>query len=102
MSLPKGPRLPLALTWVEEYSHRRTQVSVQENGREPGAQNDSTNLPHILPIQNHLARIPRAHRLKSLFIVAPREAVGNQLADVKSRLQHHRHLVPGLIHLAAI
>jgi hypothetical protein len=30
------------------------------------------------------------------------EAVSNDRFDVKAALQHHRHFVPGLIHLAAV
>ena len=34
--------------------------------------------------------------------LAEREAVGDRRADVEPRLEHHRHLVPGLVHLPAV
>src|ERR1700692_4732524 len=67
--------------------------------RPPGL---SLFLTTSLPAQNHLPRIPRRHRLEALLILRIVEAVRDHRADIQSRLQHHAHLVPGLVHLAAV
>src|SRR5438552_3845257 len=56
----------------------------------------------FLPIQNHLARLPGGHDLKSLFKFGAMESVRNDRLDVQTALQHHRHLVPRLVHLAPV
>ena len=54
------------------------------------------------PVQQHLAAVARAGRLEGGLVVGEGEAVGDGRADVQARLQHHAHLVPGLVHLAAV
>src|ERR1019366_1503792 len=53
-------------------------------------------------VQNHFARLSRDHRVKSLLKVVERESVRNHRRNIQSRLDHHRHLVPRVIHLPAI
>src|SRR5271165_1216994 len=60
------------------------------------------HLLKLLPIQNHFAAVGRAHHLKRRLIIFVAEPMCNHRHDVEARLQQHRHLVPGLIHLAAV
>ncbi len=54
------------------------------------------------PVHEHLARVARAGRRERRLEVAEPEAMGDRRADVEPRLEHHRHLVPGLVHLPAV
>ena len=54
------------------------------------------------PVQDDLARVAGAGRRERRLVVAEREAVGDRGRDVQARLEHHRHLVPGLVHLPAV
>src|SRR5882762_6057794 len=54
------------------------------------------------PVQDHLSGLPRQHRLESGRVVVDREPMGDHGRDVQARLQHSRHLVPGLEHFAAV
>src|SRR4051794_19177940 len=54
------------------------------------------------PIQNHLAAVTAPHRGEALFKVPPCQSMGNHWRNVETGLQHHGHLVPGLIHFTSI
>src|SRR6266566_4834839 len=56
----------------------------------------------LAPFQNHFARLARKHCVESLLTLRVVKAMGDDRADVQAALQHHGHLVPGFIHLAAI
>ena len=45
---------------------------------------------------------PGAHDLEALLELGVGEAVRDDRRDVQPGLEHHRHLVPGLVHLAAV
>src|SRR5271170_7250455 len=69
----------------------------------PGTTQPSSNsLSNIAPVENHLPRVPRAHRSKSVFIVPPVHPVRNDARNIQPTLKHHGHLVPGLIHLPPV
>src|SRR5687767_11490729 len=55
-----------------------------------------------LPIQDHLAGLAGPHDLEALERVVDLEPVGDDRADIETALEHARHLVPGLVHLAAV
>src|SRR5450756_2056296 len=54
------------------------------------------------PRENDLARTTRPHDLERFFVAGDREMVRDDRSDVQAALDHGRHLVPGLEHLAAI
>src|SRR5262245_10606393 len=54
------------------------------------------------PVEDHLSCLPGAGCLERPLEVGGGEAVRDHGRDVEPGLQHHRHLVPGLVHLAAI
>src|SRR6266853_2094183 len=55
-----------------------------------------------LPIKNHLAAFARFHRSEAALEFVRTEAVRDDRRDVEPALDHDRHLVPRLVHLAAI
>src|SRR5512144_2547148 len=55
-----------------------------------------------IPLHDDLARFAGARGGERGFVLAEREAVGDRRADVQPRLEHHGHLVPGLVHLPAV
>src|SRR5574340_74207 len=55
-----------------------------------------------LPVQDHLAGLARAHHLKSLLEFGERKMMRNHGPDVEAALQHDGHLIPGLVHFAAV
>src|SRR5436190_1319041 len=55
-----------------------------------------------LPIENHLAGLATQHRGKALLELREMKAVCDDRLDVEAALQHHGHLVPGFVHLAAV
>src|ERR1700733_14067114 len=55
-----------------------------------------------LPIENHFRRVSRAHCGKALLVVVPRQAGRDDWRYIQARLEHHRHQIPGLVHLAAV
>ena len=57
---------------------------------------------YVAPVEDNFARIAGAHSVEALFVVAPVHAVGDDLRDVEAALEHNGHLVPRLVHLAAI
>ena len=60
-------------------------------------------VPRIsVPVQHDLAAIASMHDFETFVEVLVVEAMGDDLADVQTRLQHDRHLVPGFIHLTAV
>src|SRR6185312_16998143 len=56
----------------------------------------------LLPHQHHLPRLPGPHHVKTLLEIRIWESMRNHSADVQARLEHHRHFVPRLVHLAAV
>src|ERR1700739_3272551 len=60
------------------------------------------NLSDIGPAEDDLAAQPAAHGGECLLVVAGVEPVRDHRRDVHARLDQHRHLVPGLEHLAAV
>src|SRR6185295_14631840 len=59
-------------------------------------------LSKFLPVENHLAAVAGPHDLESFFEVAISESMCDDGLDIESGLQQNGHLVPGLVHLAAI
>jgi hypothetical protein len=59
-------------------------------------------LAYIAPIEDDFAGVAGAHGVEALFVIAPVEAVSDDLRDVETALEHDRHLVPGLVHFAAV
>ncbi len=55
-----------------------------------------------LPFQNDFARLPALHDREAPLELGVMEAVRDDGADVETALKHHRHLVPCLIHPAAV
>src|SRR5262245_206719 len=63
------------------------------------------NIFTILPLrprQYYLAAVAAAHGLEPLFEIGVSKAMRDDRPDVEARLQHHGHLIPGLVHFAAI
>src|SRR6266511_856455 len=56
----------------------------------------------LLPAQDHLPRAAGADGVEALLELLVGEAVGDHRGDVQPALDHDRHLVPGLVHLAAV
>ena len=57
---------------------------------------------HVAPVEDDFAGVAGAHGVEALFIVAPVHAMCDDLGDVETALEHDRHLVPGLVHLAPV
>src|SRR6185369_17410652 len=55
-----------------------------------------------LPVQDHAPGVARHHDLEPLLELAPRVVVRDDGLDVQAALEHDVHLVPGLVHLAAV
>src|SRR5580704_3280014 len=83
--LPRSPLDKLALS-LSLRGHR-------------GSDEDSA---HVAPVEDNFARVAGAHGVEALLVVAPVHAVGDDAGDVETTLKHDRHLVPGLVHLAAV
>src|SRR5688572_12229332 len=56
----------------------------------------------LLPAQHDLPGLARHHRCETLFILHVVKTMGDHRCDIEARLQHHGHLVPRFVHLAAI
>src|ERR1019366_7953922 len=56
----------------------------------------------FLQIQNYLPRVARHHQIETVLEIAERKPVRNHRTDIEARFQHHRHLVPGLVHLTPV
>src|SRR5581483_3556312 len=56
----------------------------------------------LVPVQNHLARTAGHHGLEATLEFCVVEAVGDHRTDIEPGLQHDCHLVPCLVHLAAV
>src|SRR5450759_2259760 len=54
------------------------------------------------PVQDHLAGVAGAGGRERGGVLAEREPVSDRGRDVEPGLEHHRHLVPGLVHLPAV
>ena len=54
------------------------------------------------PVHHHFAGGPGTCGREGCLVVAIVEAMRDDGADVEPRLEHHRHLVPGLVHLPAV
>src|SRR6188508_1111506 len=54
------------------------------------------------PIENHLPRVSALHDLEAVAVSRKRQAMRDDRRYVEPALQHRRHLVPGLEHLAAV
>src|SRR6516164_8572180 len=59
-------------------------------------------LAHVAPVQHYFSGLTGHHRLKALFVLLIAETMRNDRRNIYTGFQHHRHLVPRLIHLAAI
>src|SRR3954471_21414107 len=66
------------------------------------ATSNSPLLVERRPVEDDLSRLTRSHRLEAALEFLDREVVRDHWRDVEPRLQHGRHLVPGLEHLAAV
>ena len=49
-----------------------------------------------------LAAVARQHRVEALLEIGEGKAVGDDGPDIEAALEHHGHLVPGFVHLAAV
>jgi len=56
----------------------------------------------VLPVENDLTGVAGAHNGECLLVFPPGEAMRNDRRDIEATSQHHGHLVPGFLHLAAI
>src|SRR3712207_2396753 len=56
----------------------------------------------VPPVQDDLARLPAGGGGEGLLVIVTAEVVRDDGRDVESGLDHHRHGVPGLVHLAAV
>ncbi len=56
----------------------------------------------LIPIENDFTGITGTHHFETFCKFRKVQAVRDDRADVKAALKHHRHLVPGLIHLPAV
>jgi hypothetical protein len=54
------------------------------------------------PVKDDLSGLAGDHCVEALLKIAVSEAVRNDRGDVHAQLQHHRHLVPSFVHLAAV
>src|SRR6266702_6964308 len=61
-----------------------------------------TRLAYVAPVENDLAGVAGAHGGEACLVVTPVHAVSNDAGDIQAALEHHRHLVPGLVHLSAV
>ena len=53
-------------------------------------------------MEQNLARPARAHHFEGFLVFAETEAMRNDGLDVEAALDQHGHLVPGVIHFAAV
>src|SRR5579862_5215755 len=58
--------------------------------------------PESGPLENYFACVAGAHYLKRLFEVAIGKAMRDDRPNIQSSFQHDSHLVPGLVHFAAV
>src|SRR5688572_16652915 len=56
----------------------------------------------LFPSQYHLSAHPAPHHIKTLLKILVPKTMRDHRLDIQAGLEHHRHLVPGLIHLAAV
>ena len=54
------------------------------------------------PVEHDLSGVPRFHQLDRFFELRVRKAVRDDRRNVEAALDHRGHLIPGLIHLAAV
>src|SRR4051794_21895526 len=54
------------------------------------------------PVQHYFAGLAGAHGRESLFEISVAVTMRDHGRDVQTGMDQHRHLVPGLIHLAAV
>src|SRR5437868_15180713 len=54
------------------------------------------------PVEDDLAGLAGDRRGEALLIIGVRQAVGDERIEVQARLEHGRHLVPGLENLAPV
>src|SRR5580658_145294 len=54
------------------------------------------------PVEDHFPCFSGDHGIESRLKMVVRETMRDDWCDVYARLQHHRHLVPGFIHLASV
>src|SRR5208283_532974 len=63
----------------------------------------STRSPFQSPAERICSSwLARAHGVESLLELPEPVTVSDHRVDVQARLKHHGHLVPGLVHLAAV
>src|ERR1017187_1282860 len=63
---------------------------------------DGSDMGRLFPGQNDLSRLAGKHRVESFLEFRVMKPMRDDGADVESALQHHRHFVPRLVHLASI
>src|SRR6266704_6982394 len=56
----------------------------------------------VSPGEDHLAALCAAHRGEGPLEIGGVEPVRDDRGDIEARLDEHRHLIPGLEHLAAV
>src|SRR6266851_3982838 len=61
-----------------------------------------SRLAYVAPVEDDLAGVAGAHGGEACLVVPPVHAVGDNTGDIQAALEHHRHLVPGLVHLSAV
>src|SRR5262245_66636459 len=61
----------------------------------------SSCLP-LSPGQDDLAAVARQHHVEAFLKILPAEAMRHDRGNIEPRLQHHGHVIPRLVHLAAI
>ncbi len=56
----------------------------------------------MIPVQDDFTGLARLHGFEAFGEFGVVQAVSDYGADIESALQHHRHLIPGLVHFAAV
>src|SRR6266700_6200822 len=56
----------------------------------------------VLPIENYFTGLARHHHLEAFLELDVMKTVGDDRLDVEAAFQHDGHLIPGLVHLAAV
>src|SRR5688500_13764160 len=58
--------------------------------------------PQSVPTEHNLTRLTRFHQIETLLEFVDRQLVGEHLAERETAEHQLGHLVPGLVHLAAV
>src|SRR6056297_636053 len=97
--------MPTRLPWGVRMMRsclRRPAASISASSDCRCSANSPYMLSVLLPIENDLARFAAVHDCEALFELPIVQAVGDDGRNIQPRIDHHRHLVPGLVHFATV